>query len=219
MLYLNTILDLIFPVNCICCGQNGQYICFECLSRSKNAVRECPDWIFPLYDYRHPPVKKAVWLLKYKSKRQIAKIFAEVLYERILEESEDLKYMENFQKPIIIPIPLSKKRLKERGYNQSELMAREMLKIDKERSGIFQSLETGVLVKIRDTEHQARIKDRKHRLETPKGSFAVIESDQIKGQNVILIDDVVTTGATLSEAKRTLKKAGARKIYAFTLAH
>src|SRR6266850_6591303 len=134
MTFLNTIkenlLDIIFPVKCISCGTSGVDLCTTCLGESPSAERESATWIFPLYDYRHPPIKKALWLLKYQGKKRLASIFAEILYGRILEELSELSVMENFREPVLIPIPLSPKRKRERGYNQAELLCRELIKID-----------------------------------------------------------------------------------------
>ena len=71
----------------------------------------------------------------------------------------------------------------------------------------------------KNTEHQARIKDRRARLKNLSGSFAVKNEGLIKNKNIILIDDITTTGATLAEAKKILKQAGVRKVIAFTVAH
>ncbi len=213
--FLNTIFNIVYPMNCLACGKSGSDLCPSCLSDSPQAERETEKWIFPLYDYRHPPIKKALWMLKYKGKTRLANIFAEVLHGRIMEELSDLSLMENFNDALLVPIPLSKKRYKERGYNQSELICKELLKID-QRS--FQ-LETKVLIKPTETEHQARIENRKQRLKNIVGSFAVTNAEQIQNRNIILIDDITTTGATLNEARKVLKKAGTRKIIAFTVAH
>jgi competence protein ComFC len=222
MRFLNTILDFIFPSKCVSCGRSGADLCHDCLLGSRAAERESQEWIFPLYDYRHPPIKKALWMFKYDSKKRLAVIFAEILFEKILEELSDLSVMENFKDPILIPIPLSPKRYRERGYNQAELICRELISLSKtnyRRQSDVLTLETKVLIKPKDTEHQARIRDRRARLKNLAGSFSVKNIELIKNRNVILIDDVTTTGATLSEARKTLKQAGARKVIAFTVAH
>lgn len=194
-------------------------MCLTCLSGAPEAERESAKWIFPLYDYRHGAVKKSLWLFKYKGKKRLANIFAEILYEKILEELSDLSVMENFYNVILIPIPLSPRRYRERGYNQAELICRELIKINDIRHSVYFKLENNILIKIKNTEHQALIKDRQARLKNLSGSFAVKNGDKIKGRNIILIDDITTTGATLSEARKILKQAGARKIIAFTVAH
>jgi len=214
--FFNTLLDLIFPAQCLGCSARGEELCQKCLLASPPASRESASWIFPLYDYRHPSVKKAIWLLKYKNKKRIANVFAKVMHERILEELSDLSLLENFHEPILIPIPLSPRRLQERGFNQTLLICEELIKINAGKDFV---LEKNILKKPKDTEHQARIEDRKKRLQNIVGSFRVKHPEKIKGKNIILLDDVTTTGATLGEAKKVLKQAGARKIIAFTVAH
>lgn len=214
--FLSTLLNIVFPLNCLACGKTGVDLCLICLGDSPPAERENAEWIFPLYDYRHPLIKKALWLFKYKSKKGLAGIFAEVLHNRILEEVSDLSIMENFRHPILVPIPLSKKRYRERGYNQAELICQELIKLD---GNVNFKIEKNILIKSKDTKHQAQIENRGERLKNILGSFAVKNEMLIKKRNIILIDDITTTGATLAEAKRTLRQAGARKIIAFTVAH
>jgi len=220
---LGGILDLIFPAKCILCGKNGADLCLNCLSEAPEAERESASWIFPLYDYRHGAIKKSLWLLKYKGKKRLANVFALSIYGKIIEELSELSIMENFTEPILIPIPLSKKRYMERGFNQAELICEELINISQQRKEENSKLilEKDVLIKPFDTEHQARIKNRQIRLKNLVGSFAIKDKQGalIKNRNIILIDDITTTGATLSEARKILKQAGARKVIAFTLAH
>jgi len=215
---LNTLLNLIFPIKCLSCGEANSDFCLKCLNNSREPERESESWIFPLYDYRHPPIKKAIWLLKYKHNRRLAEIFAQIMYGRILEELSDLSLMENFRNAILIPIPLANKRIRERGFNQAEILAQKLIEIDKGESFI---LEANILIKPRETDHQSHKKQRKERLKNILGSFSINPKNEhkIKNKNIILIDDVTTTGATLKEAKKILKQAGAKKVIAFTIAH
>lgn len=210
-------LDLIFPNHCVSCNKSGFLLCLKCLANSPQAERECAKWIFPLYDYRHPPIKKSMHLLKYRGKKSLADTFAEALYSRILEELSDLKSFENFQEPVLIPIPLAPKRRRERGFNQAELISKKIINLD-EQNHILTVL-TDVLVKPKDTAHQAHIENRSTRLKNLIGSFEVRNSNKIKNRNIVLVDDITTTGATLNEARKVLRQAGARKIVAFTVAH
>ena len=232
MRFLNNILDIIFPRRCLSCRESGFDLCMVCLADFPPAERESAKWIFPFFDYRHPPIKKALWLLKYKDKKRLANVFAHIMRGRILEELSELSVMENFREPMLIPIPLAPKRLRERGYNQTELICRELIKIQhlapplallsvtrREGGGEVFTLITNVLIKPKDTEHQARIKNRQVRLQNVVGSFVVKKPELIKGKNIILIDDITTTGATLTEARKILKSSGARKVIAFTIAH
>lgn len=207
---------MIFPVHCVSCGISGSDLCLTCLTDFPVAERESAKWIFPLYDYRHPPIKKALWLFKYSGKKRLAKVFAEVMYGKILEELSDLSTMENFRDAILVPIPLSAKRYRERGYNQAELICKSLIELDEGKN--FR-LEKNILIKPKNTEHQAHIENRSERLKNIIGSFAIKNAGLIKNKNVILIDDILTTGATLSEARKVLKNSGARKIIAFTVAH
>jgi len=212
---INRILDVIFPTRCISCGESGDFLCVRCLTESREAERESASWIFPLFDYRHPPIKKAIWLLKYKGKVGLADTFGDVLCARILEELSELSIMENFRDAILVPIPLSPKRHKERGFNQAELIAQRLTEINPENFTLVKD----VLIKPKDTEHQAHITNRAKRMRNIVGSFSVRNEERIKNRNIILIDDVTTTGATLNEARKVLKQAGAKKIIAFTVAH
>src|SRR5258708_248719 len=213
---LSFVFDTIFPSKCLECGQGGPELCPNCLWSSPLAERESDKWIFPIFDYRHPPIRKAVWLLKYNGRKNIANIFAGAMHGRILEELSDRSIMENFRDPILMPIPLSPGRHRERGFNQAELISEKLEEIDRSAGGLGAranlKMEKNILLKPKDTEHQARIQNRTKRLKNVVGSFIVKNNALIKGRNIILIDDVTTTGATLSEARKILKSAGARKI-------
>ena len=154
-------------------------------------------------------------MLKYRNKKGIAEVLAQAAYDRLLEELSELAVFENFNNPILIPIPLYKKRLKKRGYNQAELLAKEIVK----RGNDVFTLTTKVLYKVKDTKSQVEIRDKKERLKNLHGAFAVKNPETIHGRNIILVDDVTTTGTTLNEAKKVLEKSGARKVIAITIAH
>lgn len=211
---LNTILDIVFPVNCLFCHAGGSAICSSCLAQFPRAERPTEEWIYTVFDYRDEKVKKVVWELKYSGRRSLAKYLGEIIAEHIAQELSELEGLENFSNPILIPIPLSRKRYKERGYNQAELLARAISKSNLQLKSL-----NNVLIKTRETEHQARIKDREARLKNLVGTFGVKNAEKIKGRNLILVDDVTTTGATLSEARKILRNSGANKVIAFTLAH
>ncbi|MFH2036185.1 MAG: phosphoribosyltransferase family protein, partial [Candidatus Zixiibacteriota bacterium] len=108
--------------------------------------------------------------------------------------------LEKLKIDYIVPIPLHSHRMKARGFNQAELMADIICKI----IGVKKA--TGILTKIKKTKDQARL-GLSERLTNIKGSFAV-EDDSLMGKRVMIIDDVITTGATIDEARRVLKEAG-----------
>lgn len=115
----------------------------------------------------------------------------------------------------IVPLPQSRLRVLRRGFNQTRRLLYETLARDREKLFIF---ETGNLVKVRETKKQALL-SRAERLRAQKGAFALRHPERLKGTPVILFDDIVTTGATLLEARRTLKKAGVRDVICVALAH
>jgi competence protein ComFC len=169
-----------------------------------------------VFSYKEPMVKKLVWQLKYMGNEEAARLMAEVLHQEILAIMEDWLSFEDFKDPILIPVPLSKKKLVARGYNQTEMIIKEMEILDESKN--FQAL-YDVLRKKKETKDQTSLKTKKERLSNLKDSFSLSNKREIKDRNVIIIDDVVTTGATINEIKRTLKKGGVRKVKAVTIAH
>lgn len=112
---------------------------------------------------------------------------------------------------IIVPVPLHPKRLRSRGFNQSIIVAKPLAK----RLGI--AFDVDILVRATDPGPQVD-RERKERIQAVKGIFAVKDPQTFKGKNVLLIDDVLTTGATVNECARVLKKAGAANVNVLTIA-
>ncbi len=213
---LNKLLDLLFPAKCIGCGKQETSLCLKC-TENIEPPQETPNRnIYAIFSYKNKTIRQALWNLKYKGHTSIADTIAIFMYDKILEELSELLIMEDFKNPILIPIPLSKKRLRFRGFNQSEILAKEIYKID---TGLTLKLSSNILFKIKETKSQMKIKNKTERLKNLSGCFYVKRPDEIKGQNIILIDDITTTGATIKEASETLLKSGARKVIAFTVAH
>lgn len=145
---------------------------------------------------------KAIHLFKYGGKINIARLLGRMLASYPLDFSiYDL----------LIPVPLHIKRLKERGFNQAVLLSKEI----KRAHSI--PIEMFGLKRIRATRPQVLLKE-KERMLNVKGAFAVKNPANIKGRKVLLIDDVFTTGATVNECAKVLKKAGAERIDVLTLA-
>ena len=170
---------------------------------------------FALFRYRNAIAQKAVWEIKYRGNPKLAKTFSKLLYEYIIEEIADAAAFAGFTDPLLVPIPASKSTLKERGFNQCELIAKEMGKID---GGNNFEIDFHALLKIKDNPHQSKLKNRAERLKNLAGSFGA-NAEKVKGRNIIVIDDVITTGATMREAMKTLRAAGAKKVLGFAIAH
>lgn len=170
--------------------------------------------IYPLFNYSHEKVRAVVWDIKYKRNPRLAEALAKLLHEEMLETIADMELFDGGSTPLLVPIPMSYERKKKRGFNQTEFLAELVWK----QSGGALAYTPHALAKVCHTKPQADLK-RAERLENLKGVYRVEQPEAVARRNIILLDDVSTTGATLREASRTLKAAGAREIIAFTIAH
>lgn len=186
----------------------------EFAERASRSEHRAGKNIISLFDYRAPLVKEAVRQLKYRGNKKIAGLLAALLYDELLSFLEEYAQITSFTEPLLIPIPLSPARERQRGYNQCELVTDELARLDGNRN--FASSKTA-LVKIKDTPSQTKTESRKEREKNLNNCFAA--GKEAADRNIILIDDVTTTGVTIEEARRTLLNAGARKVIAFTIAH
>jgi competence protein ComFC len=194
---------------------------FENIPRSENFDFET-DRIKAIFNYKTPLCRQAIWEIKYRANKKLIRDFSLLLYEYILEELTDLEAFSNFKNIMLIPIPASPTREREKGFNQCILICRELIRIDKERNSNNFTLLENFLIKEKDTVHQARVSNRRARLKNLINTFSVEEQGlTLFSHSFILIDDVITTGATMNEAFRALKEAGvpASKIRGFALAH
>lgn len=209
------ITDTVFPRRCAGCGANGTLLCEHCIMRIPGTPSSTHPFIAAVFDYRNPLIRHAIWRFKYKNVRGFAEIFGDRLYEEIVGGLGDSLYLSKDATFLLVPIPLHKKRLRTRGYNQSELIARAILKNDTEN--IFEHAPKA-LVRVRETKPQAKSEKRAARLQNLRGAFRA-DPECVRNKNILLIDDVTTTGATLSEARKTLLSAGARSVRAYAVAH
>ena len=213
---LHQILEILFPCRCIGCGARSEMLCSNCVNNLKLTDRPTEDSIMALYDYRDPLIKKSVWELKYHHSPHLGRKFGELLYESFLEEIELIKILSKGLPIYIIPIPISKNKYQKRGYNQSEVIAKGFCNTKKDNT--FE-LKTKVLYKKNNTIPQARLTNRNKRLQNIKDAFYIKDAKEIKGRTIIVIDDVTTTGGTILEAIKVLKKSGAKKVVGFAVAH
>ena len=173
------------------------------------------DGVEAILSYKHPLVRRLMWLLKYEHSEQAATLCAELALERIMAEANENSV---FQKelPILIPIPLSPARLRERGYNQTLRIAEKMLEIG---GADFFTLRSDILLKVKDRPSQTKMENRQERLKNLADCFAVSNPREISGKNIFLLDDVTTTGATFAETKKTLLAAGVANVLCIAIAH
>lgn len=229
-----SILDFIFPKRCVNCRKLGAYICANCFSYisfnesgfclvcQRSAIgglthpvcqaRYAPDGAFSSLVYKGV-VKKLVYKFKYNPNlTDLKNTLTELFHEGIIQKEAFYKLLGT--ESVLIPIPLHKSKIRTRGYNQSHLLAQGLSKK-------FNMQVLDCLDRAKDTKTQVGLK-KEEREENIKGAFKVRKEYVVKIKDikqVFLIDDVVTSGATLKEAAKVLKKAGVGKVYGLTLAH
>lgn len=155
-------------------------------------------------------LRELIHLLKYNQVRPAANVLGRMLGEAM----EDLQPLFTSSEVLVVPVPLHSSKLRQRGFNQSELIARAALK--QKPSARFQ-LSAGSLERRRETKSQIGL-SRHQRRENMRGAFVVAEPDEVNGREILVVDDVFTTGTTVSECARVLRRAGAAKVYVATVA-
>jgi len=229
------LLDLLFPLRCLNCSApknkhtNPQgYLCKTCLAQIRlNSWLFCPVCNRKLAqlnrclthlvsglrvlgvacNYHDPLIKKLLWQYKYEFAEALSVPLAQIL---------SLYFQKVFlpltsEQILVCPMPLFPKRERWRGFNQAQLLAEHFAWQNQLH---YQPL----LKRIKFSQPQMRLKQRKQRFANIKESFCVLPETEIRGKTILLIDDIATSGATIIEAAKTLKKAGAKKVYGLVLA-
>lgn len=228
------LIDLLFPKFCLGCGYAGVYICKSCQNKLKpieidvclsckkpslyglthqNCIKKYNvDGFLSLY-YYNPILKNIIKNIKYRLATEVWQEFYKIIEPHTISKLDFYKKMS--RDLIIQPIPLSKTKYNERGFNQAFLISK-----------FFQEFLhfkiVNLLVRKKESSSQAQTKNKMARYLNIKGSFVINPNgkDVINptSTNIVLIDDVVTSGSTVKEASMILKKAGAKKIYVLALA-
>lgn len=232
----NTFLDLLFPEEGVCfiCDKfheevEEDHICYDC-RKELYFIEEnkCPTCGKPIYEEKissrcsycsskefyfsralssleyRGVIKNAIHKYKYEGKSYMYKSFGESMLRTLLNEN-----LNNFD--VIVPIPLHRKRKSERGYNQSELLAKYL----SQRLNI--PLDKHNLKRIKRTNVQNKL-DRLGRQENVKNAFKVADKGVFKYKSILLVDDIFTTGATVNECSKVLLECGAKEIIVITIA-
>lgn len=222
------ILDLLFPKRCLGCGRVGKYFCDSCrkgVTSIANNEARCPMCGKPAIDgVTHPRcqtrysldgltsffrydgvIRQAVKTLKYRCVSDLADEFVSLISNSYLNEVTKLQSND----VTLIPIPLHRSRLMERGFNQAEVLGR--LVAEK----LHIPITTDILKRVKKTVPQVAMKKKGARLKNMEGVFSVCSESPGR---VVLFDDVFTTGATMRSAANALKRAGAKYVWAVTMA-
>lgn len=226
------ILDIFFPISCISCGKENEWICQECFSRifiknehvcgicekvttpdgrtcQKCKKRSALNALVVATSYKNEIVSKAVHFYKYRFIPDLHVQLGNLMVKAL--QKTDLPLPD-----VIVPIPLHSRRLRWRGFNQSELLAKHVL--SNLLPGTEIPMDEKILVRKKYTSPQMKINSYKQRKENIKGSFETVSPEKIKDKAILLIDDIATTGATIFECAEVLKNAGAKEVYAAVVA-
>ena len=243
------IFDLVFPKNCIGCGEEGDWICEKCLC-SIDIIKEpfCPecrkptmigefcedcsvrggqrplDGIFICANFGDGVLREMIHQFKYNFIFDIGETLGKIVVGKLKHLSTETLKQENKNIPqfdLIIPVPLYKKRKKWRGFNQAEILGRVICRdliyqIPDEQNPVFNK---NILIKKKNTIQQAEL-NREERLRNLEGVFVVETQNfvSLREKNILLVDDITTTGSTLEECARVLKESGAKNVWGIVLA-
>jgi len=222
----NYLLDLIFPKYCLGCGREGDWLCPTCLKkivfvksqtcpgcgRLSQDGKFCPRCLKPhglrgivvACYFEEGPIRELIHNFKYNHILELGNFLGKILAET-LKENFNLK--ENI---LIVPVPLYWLRENQRGYNQAEILAREVSKILQLPFG-------KILLKKRGTKRQVDLKGRERRSNLKK-VFQIKSKIDLTRKTVILVDDITTTGTTLQECAKILRQAGAKRVWGLVVA-
>ena len=237
----NFLLELFFPCFCFGCQKEGTYLCQDCKAvleilefqyclcnknpsiigpgQEKGKCNKCfnknlSGLYFALSYKEKSLIRKLIHQFKYQPYvKDLAKTLANLIIEHLIISGKNTNDI--WQGGVLIPIPLDKNKLKNRGYNQSEELAKELSKI------LQIPAITNVLIKTKSTKPQMEL-SKEEREQNLQSAFSInlVKSDLTKfsGRKVFLVDDVYTTGSTMEECAKILKQAGAKQIWGICIA-
>jgi ComF family protein len=201
------LLKVFFPSPCVDCGFLSEALCTRCFNKVEFAPHlrdlEGLQVCSAVYYEEKSIIGRLVHPFKYSHQADLFRIFVPWM-------KEALRLLHNFEGAVFVPVPLYKGRLLERGYNQAELLARWLARD-------FGTVMVPMLERCKDTGSQAKIRDRSGRIENMEGAFKMV-SGCMEEYPIVLVDDIVTTGSTLLACAEVLRAAGAKKVFALTLA-
>jgi ComF family protein len=200
-------LDLLYPPRCLTCDALAAPFCAACAARIERVSGDghAPAGVTEIRSlgYHRGPLRKAVLRLKFQRKVALADALAPLLAAELRE------VLAEWEPHGLVAVPLHWSRRLERGFNQSELLAAAV-------GRLVDLPALPVLVRTRRTPPQVG-RSREARATNLRGAFALAHPGAVRGQRLILLDDVRTTGATLAECARTLREGGAEEVFALTV--
>lgn len=236
--FFTLLLGALFPTSCISCGvktNEDKVLCGNCEVKIEiNTSFFCPDCGRRLLEmkngchpearyilgsacsYKNKIVRDLIHALKYERVAKAAEILAKIL--NLYMEHLTVRYPEfKANDFVIFPMPLHRKKERKRGFNQSSLILKSFNKYTGENN-LRLKYSGGILKRKKNTQSQTKCKSKKERIAHMENAFEIISPEKIAGKNVIILDDVFTSGATMNEAVRVVKNAGAKKVIALVIA-
>lgn len=210
---LEFVLNFLFPPACCVCGKLDQnWLCPKCEKRVERLEKSCLveienkkyEKLLYLFQYESL-VRKLILRYKFSNKAYLNHFFA----NQIAQNEKNRELLKEYD--MIIPVPMHKKKMQKRGYNQTELVANELEK----SLGI--PMRKDILSKVVNTTTQSKLGG-KARQSNIQHAFFIQNDIEVEDKKIILLDDIYTTGATSEECSRVLKDAGAREILVLVLA-
>lgn len=242
------LLELLFPIKCVVCGKEtgnplslklqrprkNKLICTDCLKTLNPSLNlYCPlceaksidgglcvscfllnpqakpplDRLFYPFSYKEIPIQKIIKAFKYHFIKELEIPLGRLMINYL----EKIKEKVDFNNLVVIPVPLHRRKFNQRGYNQSELIA------DKIAAYLNTEIINDYLLKTKSTKDQISLKENQ-RLENLKNVFVCRKPEIILGKKILLVDDVYTTGATMTECAKVLKEAGAKEVVSLVIA-
>ena len=183
------------PIN----SNSPSRICLGCIESPPSFT------IHRSFSFYEGVLREIILLMKFQKIKILGKILAKIAHENFRNDS-DL-----FDCDFIVPVPISRKRMRERGFNQSEEIAKELAKLLKKR------ILKNILIKKFHTIPQSLLSLRERR-KNILGSFEVRKKELVRGKRILLVDDIYTSGSTVSECCKTLYKSGVKEVKVFTIA-
>ena len=224
-------LNILFPIKCVSCAKEGDWLCENCFAKIKflddHVCGVCEKMITPdgrtcqnckkksplsglivATSYKNNLIAHLVHLYKYRFVSDLHKELGEILAKALQKTDVPLP-------DIIVPVPLHYRRLRWRGFNQSLLLARYL------SANLLPQFEIPLkecIARNRYTPPQMKIKNYHSRQQNLADAFSITELKEVKNKTVLLVDDIATTGSTIFECAKVLRKAGAKEVFAIVIA-
>ena len=229
MSFITICLNFLFPPRCVSCSKEGDFLCITCLKTfkisnlayrqaglefskniptQKEVFKYLDGVIYGVSYADNPGIQAAIRQFKYKFTQEFVEYFSDILMNKLEELS-----MTNNKRIVLIPVPLHKKRLNYRGFNQAEVLAQ----------AISNKIEGQVTVhnylrRIKNTSQQAKLNKFERRDNLDQAFSVIFNAIYLDNTIYFVVDDVFTTGSTLESCAEVLKKSGFKKVYGLVVA-